>query len=261
MAHHFHVHIAYDATYDAPEWKESEHPRGKGGKFGHGGGGGGGGGGAAPKAPIKSSAWTGRTSAPGRGVKVAVGKATRAFKGLTKEDYEAFKQHLPNAQKTLGQNLAGIARGLSQVLKTHGKEQLEQAKHATGALKTLAMGRRPTPEQSKGLLQFGVSLLMSAGSMALSGDPTGTVGHAAVILGQEFVKGAIHEHAAKLAAGAARYAYHAATGGGDAAAGELSPADVKLLQDFANTLAKVVATMKIPEARLAELLGQSAPKQ
>jgi hypothetical protein len=213
----------------------------------------GGGGGAAP---IKSSTWTGRTTAPSRSARVAVGKGTRVFKNLTKKDYEIFKQHLPNAQKTLGQNLAGLARAGGALLKAHGKEELHKAKHAAGALGALTRGHRPTPEQTKSLAEFGVSLLMSAASMVTHGDPTGAIPHLVVALGQELVNDAITTHAAKLGVSMGRYAYHVTTGGGDAELDEPNPEDVKLLRDFAATLAQVVATKKIPEARLAELLGQ-----
>jgi hypothetical protein len=234
MTHHFHVHIAYDAAV----WKEEQHPRGKGGQFGHGGGGG---------ITASSAAWTGRGNTPGTG-----------GGGLGK----TATKHLPAAQKSLGAKLAGVAKSLPAVLKAHGKEQLEQAKHAAGALGSLAHGKKPTPEQRKGLLAFGVSLLLSTASLVTHGDPTGAVGHVAVALGQEFVQHAALEHTAKLAAGGARFVY-AAMGGGDAPpvangpANGFTPAELKLLQDFVATLANTVATYKIPDDRLAELLGQT----
>jgi hypothetical protein len=69
------------------------------------------------------------------------------------------------------------------------------------------------------------------------------------------------EHGATAIGGAARYAYHAATGGGDAAMEDFSPEEIKLLRGFLATLAKTVATHQIPDQRLAELFKQGDTSQ
>jgi hypothetical protein len=85
---------------------------------------------------------------------------------------------------------------------------------------------------------------MSGGSMLLTGDPTGTVAHAAVMLAQEIVQHVIIEHGAKLGIGMAR----AAVGGGDAAPDDdLTPDDIARLQAFLEDLAEAIANYD-PEA-------------
>jgi hypothetical protein len=149
---------------------------------------GGGGGAGKTGGPIhaSSAAWTGRARSPGGapgGLGPTATKAATAakqgIKGLTQEDYETFKKNLPSRQKTLSENLNGMSKVLPQLLKAHGKEEVQKAKHAVGALSSMARGMRPTPEQAKGLRQFAISMMLSVGMFITTGDPTGTLAHGA----------------------------------------------------------------------------------
>jgi hypothetical protein len=145
------------------------------------------------------------------------------------------------ARKSWASKVVSMAKALPQHI---WHEEKTHAIHAAGGLKAMATGSRPTPEQMKGLRSFGLRVAMSGGSMLLTGDPTGTVAHAAVMLAQEIVQHVIIEHGAKLGIGMAR----AAVGGGDAAPDDdLTPDDIARLQAFLDDLAEAIANYD-PEA-------------
>jgi hypothetical protein len=225
---HVHVHLHDD-------FEETKHPRGRGGKF----------------------ARKGAAAAKG-GAKRLTQIAISAAGNFSHEDFKILQQnlHAPNSapRKSLGQKVLSIAKTLPSLLKGHLKEEKEKAVHAAGALRAMATGKRPSPEQFKGLRQFGVSILMSAGSMASHGDPTGTVGHLVAALGQELVHHSILEHTAKFGAGATRFAYAKIKGTKQRGRDAESIDDMKLLQDFITTLAKVAAEKEIPQKRVEELM-------
>jgi hypothetical protein len=207
----------------ALDFEESKIKRDPGGKFSATGGGGG-------------------AKSEGGLASRAVAATRRGLRRFSRQDYDAIKSALPKggeARKSWASHVAGIGKALPQLLKTHLKEEKENAIDAGGALKAMAQGNRPSPKQFKGLTRFGTRLLLSAASMALTGDPTGTVGHAAVALTQEIGQHVALEHFAKLGLGTARVF----AGGGDAtpngpngAETEVSPEDIELLQKYIEEL-------------------------
>jgi hypothetical protein len=216
--------------YDETRFEEGKHKRDEGGKFSSTGGGGGGGAGAT----TERSAAT-QTARPGR--------MRRMLGNIGKEDYETIKKELPkgsDTRKTWAAHVAGIGRSLPQLLKSHLKDEKDNAIAAAGALKSIATGNKPTSAQLKGLGKLGTRLLLSAGSFAL-GDPTGTVGHAMMALAQEVGQHVAFEHAGTALVGAGRAAM---MGGGDQQPGEqpddLSPEDLALLQKYIEKLAKAL---------------------
>ncbi len=219
-------------------WNEGQHPRGRpenAGQFTSGAGGGG-------------SPEHARTRFPGVHTQTPETKhgavASAALRGghaLTHEDYEAFRGKLEGAKgerHTVAQKLLVIAKSLPSALKTHLVEEKQKAVHAVGALKSLAHGKKPTPEEMKGLRKFGTTVLLSAASMALMGEPTGAIPHLLASLGGEIAQHTALEHVAKLGAGAARFAM-----GGDAAE-DLTPEDYALLSGYIEALAKAVEEYK-----------------
>jgi hypothetical protein len=222
------------SPFDQAEWEESKHRREAHGRFTSGGGG---------------------SGTPG------VHQHVPGVAGIAAQAVAAARQHLGEfarpeahvihqalqpggaARKSWASKVASMAKNLPQHI---WHEEKTHAVHAAGGLKAMATGNRPTPEQMKGLRSFGLRMAMSGGSMLLTGDPTGTVAHAAVMLAQEIVQHVIIEHGAKLGIGMAR----AAVGGGDAApddTDDLTPEDIARLQAFLEDLAEAIANYD-PEA-------------
>ena len=143
----------------------------------------------------------------------------------------------------------------------HLREEKHKAIGAAGALKALSTGQRPSPEQMRHLRSVGLRVLMSAGSMAISGDVTGTVPHLAMKLGEEIVNHVIGEHTLQTGASMARLALRRrpipATVPVYDNGLDLSDEDYALLQAFVEKLAKAAVELDIPDERVQELLGQS----
>jgi DNA topoisomerase-1 len=207
------------STEGLDKFIETEHPRGEGGtskggqfvKKGEGGG-------AASKRMLGKIA--------GKGVS-ALGKFSR-------EDYQVLTEGLkPNseARQSWSAKVAAVGKTLPALLRGHLKEERDNAIHAAGALKALSTGEKPSVEQWRGLRNFGVRILLSSASMAVTGDPTGAVGHVAAELTQEIVTHVIGEHVVKLGAGFGRMMI-----GRDRDDFELE--DYELLQAFIDDLAK-----------------------
>jgi hypothetical protein len=97
---------------------------------------------------------------------------------------------------------------------------------------------------------------MSAGSMALTGDATGTVGHLAAALSHEIVNHVVTEHTAMLGGGVIRTLFSRKKKPSHDAAPELSPADYAALQEFVEKLAKAAVELNITDERMQELLAQ-----
>jgi hypothetical protein len=219
------------APFDQAEWEESKHRREAHGRFTSGGGGGG------VHQHIPSAT-------PGVGARAAAAVVHRIGE-VGRPEAQAIHEALKpggEARKSWASRIAGMAKDLPKHI---WHEEKTHAMHAAGGLKAMATGNRPTPEQMKGLRSFGLRMAMSGGSMLLTGDPTGTVAHAAVMLAQEIVQHVIIEHGAKLGIGMAR----AAAGGGDAAPDndDLTPDDIARLQAFLEDLAEAIANYD-PEA-------------
>lgn len=187
-----------------------------------------------------------------------------------------------------------VASVLPHLLKIHFREEWHKFKHAVGALKALSTGHRPTPDQWKGLRQTAITIAMAGAVFMLTGEPTGATAHAVehvaehavehvaehsgaaaaqhliAEFGHELVTHTMYEHAAKFGAGAARMAAAALFGAGathfahkeekqtkdaEEDTGEFSPDEIKLLQDYCETLADVVATYPIPDEDLKASLS------
>jgi hypothetical protein len=203
----------------------------------------------------KSSEWTGRSpqeaselakqswlQRPGSFVEKGAAAAKRRAGEFSREDYETLKAG-SEERKGLGSKIAGAGKNLPQALRTHLKEEKHNAVHAAGALKAvLTPGKKPSPEQMKGLRNFGLRLLLSSASMAATGEPTGAIGTLAVEFGRELVQHVALEHLAKLASGAGRMII-----GKDQDDDELSPEDYELLQGFIEALAEAVVNYPLVE--------------
>jgi len=187
------------------------------------------------------------------------GKLSGAVRGFTHHDTHILRNslHRANSQprRHLGYQVAAIGKSLPKLMASHLREEKEHAVHAAGALRAMVNRVPMTPEQKKGLQSFGVRLLMTAGSMAAFGEPTGTVAHLAESIAHEITQHVIGEHAIQLGAAAAR------VGGGsilnritrrgqtDAMPelGDLSEADYALLQEFIAHLAKAAQERDISD--------------
>lgn len=243
MATHVHLH------FRDKEFEEQSHPRGKAGKF--------------------VAKGTGVAKKGVQAVKKVAGKAAvetkRRLANLTQEDYEVLEKNLHHPKSTPRKKTAavvlGFAKSVPQLVRNHLKEEKHKAIFAAKALKSMSTGKRPTPEELKGLRQFGVTVLLSAGSMAAHGDATGTVAHIISAFAQELAHHSVIEHSAKLGLGATRFARmktrlrrQQKSGTGDAAA--LTDEDYGLLGDYLKTLASVVENKRISDDRSAELLDK-----
>lgn len=247
---HVHIHVR---TRDYSPFEESKHPRGKGGKF-------------APKGTSRVKA----------AVETATKRTALAAKNFSQEDYHILKNnlHAPGSdpRKKTANAIRGLAKSVPQLVKSHLKEEKHKVVGAAAALRSMAKGQRPTPDELKGLRQFSISVVLTGLSFASHGVPAGTVAHLIGALAQEFAAHAALEHGAKAGAGAGRAAlsiartgrptkvksrrYNEITrgGGGDAVVDELSRQDHQLLSEYLETLADVVEKKSIPLDRVKQRL-------
>jgi hypothetical protein len=302
------LHVTSDSWRDLyrdidwEDWEEAKHPRGQPenkGEFAKGGSGGGGssGGGSSygssyVRAGEAGEAAPGADDPEGQAKAFAAKIAGKVFsfakEQLGSEDYEIVHEHFKNAKtrpkdrSKVSHGIRSMAKGLTHLAKAHVMEEAKHAKHAAGALKSLAMMQKPTPEQAKGLFSFGARALMVAGSMAL-GDPTGHAGAAIGNLVSTFGEDAVHhvmlEHAVKLFVGGSYGAVKGAvakpqtdaapgedgqdkipdksgeglSGGGD----ELGEDEIALLQQFLECLADTVDDMTEEDAMRIILQGET----
>jgi phage-related protein (TIGR01555 family) len=217
----------------------------------------------------------------------AVHGISHAAGEFSKEDYEVLHEHLlPNspARQGYGRRILNIASTLPALLVNHFKEEYYKFKNAGGALKSLATGHRPSPEQWKGLRQAGLTVALAGAMFMLTGEPTGAAAHAAehaaeaavgpaiqhlaTEFGGELVNHTIMEHVAKLAAGTARFVFTAATG---ASSGHehakdampngvgFDPDEIQLLQQFIAELAHNAVTYPIDDRKLYASLPDAPP--
>jgi 8-oxo-dGTP pyrophosphatase MutT (NUDIX family) len=217
---------------------ESQHPRDPAGRFSEVGAGGG----------EASNERRGRIAEMAEAVRE---KAIGAVKGFTEHDYHALKEHLPagsEARQSWGNHIRAVAKALPQMLKSHLREEKHHAVNAARALHGLTQGRAPSQQEIKSLRTFATRILMSAGSMALTGDPTGTVGHLAAALAQEVAQHVVSEHVIQAVGGGARAVYSHVTAApqkDQEPDDELSPEDLAILQKFLEELAKAAEQMQI----------------
>jgi hypothetical protein len=231
-------------------WIESEHPRGQPknkGEFAKTKGGGGVGAGAYGLA------------------RKAGGAVKEAGHNFTKHDHKILMEalHEPGSapRKRIAHHVRAVGKALPHLLKSHLKEEKHHAVGAAKALKSLATGKRPEPEHWRGLRAFGTRILMVAGSMALTGDPTGTVGHLAGAIAHEVVQHVVGEHAIQLGASGARAAVSKWMGGGgtgtaDQDSDALSAEDYELLAEFIDQLADAAENMGFSDDDMAQLLTE-----
>jgi ADP-ribose pyrophosphatase YjhB (NUDIX family) len=268
--------VTSSSGWTGREFKESEHkrvPKGQhgGGEFTSGGSGVGGRGGVSG------------AGGPASLLEAAKEKAHHFFQHETEADVRILNHHLykpgSDVRKGWAAKVKQLGHALPHLLRGHLREEVHNARHAAGALRGLAAGVKwgdLTSEQRTGLKAFGVRMLMTAGSMALTGDErtgdvTGTVGHLAGALAQEVTQHVIGEHALKLAGSAIRVGAYAATKGAapivqegaDAEPGEeMSPADYQLLSDYITKLSEAAEKLDIHPERVKQLLaGQGKETQ
>lgn len=259
---------------NADDYEESKHPRDRSGKWTSGGGGGG----AAPEEQSAAAARAGLMGRAKQAVKAGAGHAVKAAKQYGEEDAHILANGLHKAgsepRRHWAQRVRQIAlKNVPHYLMSQLKEEGANAAHGVSALGKLSMGRRDwvTPEEWHGLKSLGIKVAMTAASMALFGEPTGTVMHMGHAFGHELVHHAALEHLAKAGIGAARagarpavslarralplLAMRAGTTG-DQASGEyeFSEEDLDLVREFLATLADVIENHELDDDRAGELL-------
>lgn len=238
---------------DEVQFRESDHPRAPDGKFGSKGGG--------KKSPGEGKLPGAPQVMKETALKQAFKKTAGIAHNFTKEDYHLIVSKGVSAagseeRSTIAGHVAAVAKALPSMLKSHLWEEKHKFVGAAGALKSMATGKRPTPEQNKALRAAGVTIVLSAAGAALHGDPTGVTAHAAVgmitALAHEIVNHTIVEHAAKLGAGVGRYVHGALRGRHDNV--DFSAEDIELLQEFAEELGRQVKSMKLDDEKIRQLL-------
>jgi hypothetical protein len=233
---------------DSASWVEGDHPRASSGSSIGGQFTGGSAGGSAREQKTERAGNRREAKAGKEEGKGVVGRGVRAVKAFGAEEAHAIHAQLskidPEHRAKLAHNIRAVAKSVPSLLKGKWKEEVQHAKHAAHGLRALATGNRPSPEQIKGLRNFAVRILMTAGSVAV-GDPTGSVGHLAAAFGQEAVQHVVVEHALKTMVGGGMVAARKAFGPSrdaepNGADEELSDEDLKLLQQFAEAIAKAI---------------------
>jgi hypothetical protein len=174
--------------------------------------------------------------------------------------HNAFHKPASEPRRRLAHHVMALGKALPHLMKSHFAEEKQNAIHAAGALKAMAMGLPATPQQYKGLRALGTRAVLTAGAMALSGDPTGTVHHLAGKLAEELVNHVVGEHALQAGAGALKFALpwkkkQPVPQQHDAAMGELSPEDFQRLQAFFEKLAKAAHSYDIPEDKIRQIFN------
>jgi len=242
MARHLHLHIrTTDVGGLVGGFIESQHPRGRGGKFTKGGGA------------------TRAAKAVGRGA-LAVGKE---LAGTGKHDYHTLQQHFQpgsEARTGLANKVRKIATSVPQLLKTHVKEQKETVVNAGAALKHIFTGNKPSAKEFTALVKFGSMVGMSVMG-AMHGDPTGSVGHALMAVIEEAAHHTALEHIGELGIGLGRMAHGSLMGRKPAMAGhDAAPDEQKLLQQYIMKLADNIEKMKLKAAQQQKPNGKSNGK-
>ncbi len=141
----------------------------------------------------------------------SMGAASKHFiKQFHHHDYEIIQRHFGKTGSTERKTLAHrMMSAAPELVKAHFREEKGKAINAANAMKSLALGRRPSPDELRGLRQFGLSMALSTASFLTHGDPTGAVGHVATEFLSAIVEHTILEHGAKVGAGSAHAVYTA----------------------------------------------------
>lgn len=257
--------IDYDdsVNIDYQDFEESKIKRvpsgsSEGGQFGAGGGGtksGGSGEGGSREGRYPTS--KGEHGLVGKAVKHGV----KTAKGFGKEDYEVLKEHMkevpPEMRAKLSHFAKATARAIPRLLAGHWKEEKHNAIHAAGAVRALTSGKRPTPEQMKGLRAIGTRAILTTASVAMGDVTGGGAAHVAAHFGNELVQHVVVEHALKAVVGGGRAAVGGAKrlfGASKDAEGEgpekpepmneeISSEDMKLLQQFIEAIGEAMGDL------------------
>jgi DNA topoisomerase-1 len=233
--HEWRQHLDDHARADA-DFDESKHPRAEDGRFGSGGGG--------ARGAVRSAS------------KKVASKVKGAARSFGHEDHEVIAHHFsvvrPEDRSRIAHGIHSAARMLPALLKTHLKEEKHNAVHAAGALRAITTGKRPTPEQMKGLKAFGLRVGMIGGSLAM-GDPSGLIHHgvsaALSHIGMDAVMHIAGEHALAAMTGLGKAIGMRGMAGATAdAADDMSDEDTELLQKFIEELAKALENLTEEDA-------------